>query len=303
MRKPFIVPALTVALSVSIGACEPDQVTDPTEDVAEAPVEFEADVELTSEQIAEARRRVVASLPVDDLGRIDIVDAGVDGTPWYVYVSVGRPAVHEVLDQLDEQGATPAEVFLALAPRDPSLPDVLVHDHDERAARGEASSNGPRRLESVSFRGTANMSSDSRRDGRRDCYSGREVDPLPFAAWIDEFYQWSLGYVDWATHSEDVTKEEYEKYGVAAKHARAMSVCDAAYGSSSNPEVKFAGWTGTHYEPPVIFYIADDLGEFDSARFKSTGGPYVEYYAFVKQDFPLPRRAYVAYGNCDDFCY
>jgi hypothetical protein len=300
-----------MALSVAIGGCDPDNVTDATQAVApgaKAPSELDAqagpagtvkgiDLQPTLEQIADARRRVIASLPVDDLGRIDIVDAGLDGKPWYVYMSVGGKAVHDVLDQLEEQAATPAEVFLAVAPRTLAVPGVLASDHNDRAARGEAKLNSPRRL-SYTVRVPV-----ERVD--LDCWSGRDVDPLSFASWIDEFHDWSLGYVDWPTHSEYSTTAEKPTYGwIPSKNRRAMSVCDAAHntgGWASDPEVTFAGlgYFFPYTIVPTYFYVAENLGEFESVRFKSSGGPFSTYFILIDQSYPEPRRAYVAFGNCD----
>src|SRR5687768_4364497 len=115
-----LVPLAIVAVGCAEG--EPDDV-DPVEEAGEV------DDDLTAEEIAAIDSRVIASLEVDEMGCVDIVDAGIDGDPWYVLVSVGGKGVHDVVDQLERQQATPAEVFLALAPPELALPDALVRDH------------------------------------------------------------------------------------------------------------------------------------------------------------------------------
>ncbi len=139
-----------------------------------------------------------------------------------------------------------------------------------------------------------------------DCWSGGEADePLSFASWIDDFFDWSQGYVDWNTHGEYNTTAEFPKYGwIPARNRRAMSVCDASHhtgGWASDPEVTFAG-LGYHFPytiVPTYFYVADDLSEYESVRFKSSDGPFASYFILVDQSYPEPRRAYIAFGSSD----
>lgn len=62
-------------------------------------------------------------------------------------------------------------------------------------------------------------------------------------------------------------------YGLWAGSSRAMSACDAS--ATSNPANNLDVWlTGVPgLAPKVLFYVADNLGDFESVRFKSSGGP------------------------------
>ena len=302
MRRAFEVSVLVTIVSIGTGACEAASVTDTTAGEAPdsrsltafAPGTKRIDFRPTREQLDEARKRLITSLPVGRLGRIDLVDAGLGGTPWIVQFSVGGRGVHEVLDQLVKQDATPAEVFLAVAPRDSSLPDVLLRDHRERLARGETKFDAPRRLQ---------FDAPSVEEVEWDCWSGGEADePWPFNAWVEDFIDWAKSYIASSTFRKYDTSAEFPKYGwIPAQARRAMSVCDASHNTASDPSVTFAG-LGYHFPytiVPTYFYVAEALDEFESVRFRSTDGPFSSYFILIDQDYPDPRRAYVAYGSCD----
>ena len=96
----------------------------------------------TAEEEAEAARRLVARLEVEDYGRVSIVDVGTDEDPEFAYFTVGGEGIADVMEQLLDAEATPAEVFVALSEGD-EVPAALAADHELRAEAGDAE-NTPR---------------------------------------------------------------------------------------------------------------------------------------------------------------
>lgn len=283
--------SLGLSAAVLAAACEePDPDASPQAEAAQAP-ETEPP-RLTAEQIDALRaERSVASLPVGQAGSIEIVNSGAAEAPEYVYFTVGGPLLREVLRQLvDEQGATPAEVYLALADGGP-LPEALAEDHRARAEQDPALSAQPRQLVYVMPR---SISSDN-----HDCL-GSGGNPMNFGGWLNDWRQSFGAYFNPSYEYNDInTADGGTSYSIAPdSNGRVMSACNAAHN-----EVQVSFWSltfipGLYY--PYSFVWAEYLDDFDAVSLYSTGtGPL--YRMVVGHTHPDP-NTYVAYGRCGGAC-
>lgn len=284
---------IALASLFAVTACDEDETTDVEGPAGIGEIQHsDGPLPISAEEIAAAERRIVAKLELEELGRVDIVDIGVD-EPAFAYVSLGGAGVHDVVRQLHEQDATPAEVFLALSDGETELPDVLAEDHAARAADGMAPSDAPRLLEYSLFRAFDEVFFDCESNGG----------PESFASWSSD---WQWDHNPWIQAPNiwtvNTTAGGTTYYYLSANTARAMAACDAVLSGlpEANLDVVFRGqlvpngaWSN--------LYVALDVGNYNSARMYSAGGPYIQYQMGIAQGFG--QRAYVAYGNCAGYFY
>lgn len=252
--------------------------------------EFAPPPRLTAAEIAALRaERTVASLPVDGAGYIEIADAGAPGAPEYTYIAVGGRRTTDLLDELvTSQGATPAEVFLALAEPDQALPERLLADHRARAAADPGLDDEPRRLSYTAFRA---LDLDN-----NDCL-GNGGNPKSFANWLS----------DWDDRFEFINFKQPHRYTArntadggtgyfipADGFGRVMSACNA--GDNDIGVVYWALTSAPGPTYPYTFMAAATLDPFDAAHLYSTGGALPQLMA-VHHTSPGP-DTYVAYGRC-----
>lgn len=292
-RSSRLRPGLGLAAALLFTACDdpgPDPDAAPEAEAAQA-LEVELP-SLTPQEIAALRaERSVASLPVDRAGSVEIVNSGTAEAPAYVYIAVGGPLLNDVLRQLvDEQGATPAEVHLALADGDP-LPEALAADHRARAEQDPAVSARPRRLAYVTPR---SITSDD-----RYCL-GSGGNPENFGDWLGDWEQSFGTYFNPSYQYDDINMVDGgTAYTIAAdSNGRVMSSCNAAHN-----DVMVSFWSltfipGLYY--PYSFVWAENLEDFDAVHLHSNGaGPL--YRMGVSHSHPDP-KTYVAYGRCGGAC-
>ena len=283
--------SLGLSAAVLAAACEePGPDASPQAEAAQAPATEPP--RLTAEQIDALRaERSVASLPVGQAGSIEIVNSGAAEAPDYVYITVGGAPVTDALRQLvDEQGATPAEVYLALADGGP-LPEALAEDHRARAEQDPALSDQPRRLAVVMPRSVT--------PENHECL-GSGGNPMDSDDWLGDWAQSFAAYFNPPYTYDDInTANGGTSYYIAAESGgRVMSACNAAHN-----EVQVSFWSltsipGPYY--PYSFVWAGYLDDFDAVHLHSTGtGPL--YRMVVGHTHPDP-NTYVAYGRCGGAC-
>lgn len=276
------------ALALALPACDPDE--SPVEDLAAADEIAAAAVELpevTADDIAAAlAERRIASLPVAGAGRIDIVDIAATGAPNYAYFTVGGQAATDALQQLvDDQRATPAEVFLALA--EDELPDALLADHRARAEEDPELSGEPRRLNFVAPR-----TFDTDING---C-------PGSLGAWVGSWAtRFEGGYFTdgFQTTGKNTSNPGTTYYVAADSGGRVMSACN-----SSTNEVMVVYWALT-FQPglyyPYTLLWGNELGTIEATHMFSKGSGPV-FGMSVSHPSPDP-ETYFAYGRCGGGCW
>jgi len=251
----------------------------------------EIDFALTSEEIdAVQRERRIASLPTVG-GRIDIVDAGTEGEAAFVYVSVGGPLLDELLAELvEQQGATPAEVFLSLADDATELPPSLLEDHLARVEEGLATRGTPERLHYVAPRTLENE--------HHGCY-GSGTSAQSFSSWVEEWdAQFSYEYTrDGYEYQHRNTADGVEMYTVGGDiDGRVLSACNA---SDNDSAVSY--WIyNTGAGPDFLPFWADSIDRFDAVHFYTVGWG-LPYKMAVSHTHPSP-DTYVAVGRCGNNC-
>lgn len=276
----------TPLLFVLLAACGEPEAPDGAElQGLDEPAEFAPLPELSRAELAAlVAEHTVASLPVAGAGRVDIVEIETSGAPEYTYIAVGGPATTEVLRELVvDQGATAAEVFLALADAALPVPEVLLADH-----RARAGDEAPRALVYVAPR-TFELDD-------LDCH-GNSGNPQSFSSWV----------LDWADRFEFINfKQPYKytnrntsdggtSYYIAADgFGRVMSACNAG-----DDDIGVGFWAlttipGPNY--PYTFVGAAALDSFEAVHMFSTG-PSFAYLMTVSHTHPDP-DTYVAYGRC-----
>lgn len=283
-RSPRRLISLAAALSSAVAALSCVADGDPTPFEVASNIEYppEEVPPLTADEKAEAARRLVARIEVEDLGAVSIVNFGTEDDPDYNVVTVGGDALHDVMLQLQEQDATPAEVFATLSTTE-ELPTALALDHEIRAASGDAQ-DVPRRLSYAVFRTSDTINSDCSQFG-----GGHQT----FSSWVDEV-ETALGSYWYTPNFWSVLNQTDGTfaYSVGAGYDRFMTVCDAKLGGDP-VEVGFQGQT------PYLNWVSiytDTLSDYQSARTYSSDGYYVTYRASVTHGGPSV-RAYIAYGN------
>jgi hypothetical protein len=277
------------AAGILIAGCTSDDSEDLGDSDRVTTVEHYPELRLPSAaELAEAESRLVARLEVEDYGRISIVNIGTENAPDYSYFTVGGNAIDEILQQLLDEDATPAEVFIALAEGE-VLPVALAIDQELRAEAGDAEGE-PRTLNYEVFRTNDTVA--------LDCYTSGTHQS--FASWVSE-WQTSFGsYWDSPnSYSDEITVFGTHVYSIGADSARAMSVCDARLTTGSSVVVvTFQAQQG----PNWLTVYNDTLSDYEAARTYSSGGSYSAWRVSVVDDGPAV-RTYVAYGNCDGNSY
>ncbi len=290
-RVPALVAGLGLASTLLLGACDD---AEPFDDSIPEEIEDLEPPKLTADDIAalQAEHRV-ASLPVGEHGRIDIVPVGTPDEPAFGFVTVGGPALADVMRQLvEDQGATPAEVFVSLVQDDASLPQVLLDDHLAQVASNPSRSAIPRVLDTVSFRII-----DAENHG---CLVGGS-DVQPFNSWLSDwrgrfrFISTMVGF-EWPA----VGAGDSIHYVAADIDGRTLSACNATF---SGNDVIVSYWALT-FQPgpyyPYSYVWSTPLDNFDASHFYSTGnGP---LYRMVVDTSGPGVNTYAVVGRCGNNC-
>ena len=96
-----------------------------------------------------AKAPLVSRVRVQTGEYVDFIDTrGITPDGGVLVIALGRTACERAGFYVNAAGATPAEVFTALAPRDECLPDRLLEDHCDWASSDHALSDTPRQLSS-----------------------------------------------------------------------------------------------------------------------------------------------------------
>lgn len=257
----------------------------------DAELEFPPTPDLDADTLAALQgERTVASLPVAGAGTVEIVDAGLPGAPAYTYLALGGRRTTDLLDQLvAAQGATPAEVFLALAEPARPLPERLLADHRTRAAADPSLDDEPRRLSYTTPRTFEN--------DNHDCL-GNGGNPKSFANWLsdwDDRFEF-INFKQPNRFTARNTSDGGTNYGLSGDYfGRVLSACNAA-----NNDVLVYYWAvtnapGIYY--PYSFVAAAALDSFDASHLYETGKNLWPYVMTVGHTHPDP-DTYVAYGRC-----
>jgi hypothetical protein len=285
----FILFGSALAAALTLSACAGDEAPDEAPQAAEeAAGESIEPPQLTADDIAAALdERRIASLPVGNSGRIDIVNVAATGAPDYVYITVGGSSLTDILQQLvDDQRATPAEVFLALAAADDGLPDALLADHRARAGDDPELSREPRRLSYTALR-----EFDTDING---C-------PGSLGAWLGGWasrFEWTNYTDNFMSSGQNSSNGSTAYYVSADSEGRVMSACN-----SGNNDAMVTYWSLT-FQPgiyyPYTFVWGNQLGTIEAAHLFSQGsGP--QFRMIVSHSHPAP-DTYVAYGRCGGGC-
>lgn len=274
-----------------LAACDdPDAPADaPIEALDELP-ELPLPPAPSADEIAalQAERRA-ASLPIGQAGRVDIVDIGGPGAPpHYTYFTVGGGLPADVLKQLvHEQGATPAEVFVALAEDGAAVPGALLADHRTRAEADPELDPTPRRLAYTTLR-TYGLDIDN-----HECL-GANGNPKSFVNWrtdwVNRFQSTFFKPPYQYDQNQDDGQTGYSVPGDAT--GRVLSACNAA---QNDIGVVYWMYTGAPGAPYTMLW-ALPIDSFDAVHFFSdlSGPPYL---MTVHHTHPDP-NTYVAYGKC-----
>lgn len=246
--------------------------------------------DLSEAEIAALRaERTVASLPVQNAGLIEIVNAATIEAPEYTYIAIGGALTTDVLRQLvTEQGATAAEVFLALADADEALPAALLVDHRVRAEQDRALDASPRRLVYVAPRA---LELDN-----LDCHSSGG-NPKTFANWLLDWDD-RFEFINFKTpnrFTDRNTTDGITYYNLAAdSFGSVMSACNAGYNDIGVVFWMLTFAPGPYY--PYTYVVGAPLDSFEAIHLYSTSAT-MPHLMGVSHTHPAP-NTYVAYGRC-----
>lgn len=286
-----VLPGLAAALALAavLPACDvPDTLEPPAADDESLP-ELP---ELTAEELAALQARAtVASFTVADSGRITIVGTP-DRSVLAYQVSGGRVADDVLLQLIDAQQASPAEVFLALAEPGAAVPEPLLAEHRARAARDPQVGAVPRQLAYVLPRliEPENLG----------CHAGGG-EPIEFddweGDWLERFACINVS-EPYSTTTRN-TADGIAGYLVAGDlQGRALSACNAAWNDVAVAYYVNDGAPGP--TSPFTFIGGTTLEEFDGVHLYSTGSA-PGYLMRVNHSHPDP-DTYVGYGRRGNGC-
>lgn len=282
---------LAVAAAALLSACVEADSTDgapPASD--EAVAAFAEPPQLTAEQLAALRAEVtIASLPVLQAGRVEIVDASTLDGAAFSYIVTGGQSVTDVMRQLlTDQRASPAEVFLALAEPGAEVPAPLLADHRARAELDPEASPQPRQLAYA-------MPRVIERDNNGCLAAGAE--PQSFSSWIADWkdrFKYSYFTLGQETSARNTSDGTTEYYVASDSQGRVMSACNAAWNDMNVVYWALTNIPGDFY-PFTLLGVAN-LDAFNEVHLYSTGNGPMHRMSIVHAS-PDP-DTYVAYGRC-----
>jgi hypothetical protein len=232
--------------------------------------------------------RHIATLTPTSKGRLELINIGDADDPQVAYVQIGSRQLGQILHRLvNEQGATPAEVFLALADADAALPELLDRDHAARVAHA------PRKLGFVAPR--VELEYDA-----NECL-GSGGNPLSLSSWVADwtdrfrFIYTSVGNEFSAQNTANGTTSYSVNPDVVG---RVLSACNAA---QNDPYVSFWALTyapGPQY--PYTYLWGAPIDSFDAVHLHDDSSGVVLRMA-VGHGHPSP-KTYVATGRCNGGC-
>jgi hypothetical protein len=244
---------------------------------------------LTDAEIAavQAERRVATLTPTGS-GRLELINIGDADAPEIAYVQIGSRQLGEILHQLvEEQEATPAEVFLALADAGEEVPELLVRDHEARVASQPRALDYevPRLIETVA----------------NECL-GAGGNPQSLANWVADwtdrfrFINTSVGN---EFNAQNVANGGTAYHVSPDTQGRVLSACNAA---QNDPQVSYwvlSNVPGVYY--PYTFLWATNVDSFDAVHMYIDGGSGSLLRMIVGHSHPSP-KTYVATGRCNSGC-
>lgn len=294
IRSVHALSLFTLALALgAAAAC--DAGPDPADDAA--PVATPAsDVvpALSDAEIAavQAERRV-ATLTPTRAGRLELINVGDADEPSIAYVQVGGRQLGQILHQLvDEQEATPAEVFLALADEGEELPELLLRDHEARVAAEARDEVEPRALAVVLPR--------TLEEEHHGCL-GSGASAMPLSSWVSDWIG-RFRFINSSAGNEFNTQNTADggtSYYVSAdSNGRVLSACNAAQNDPTISYWLLTNIPGPYY--PFTLLWAQSIDSFDAVHLYEKSSAALMRMG-VSHSHPSP-KTYVATGRCNGGC-